>query len=92
MTSPSHPDAGRPREIPKCSSWRGHKFEGRYHTAERDSAFARGDIEMTVRGHESRAMFRDLAKLRDATYVHDICVRCGATVEFRPSSEASRRG
>lgn len=55
----------------KCTSWLGHKFEARYQkSAARTPAI--GEVRGDIVGI--------LETLRDETYVHDICVRCGEIV------------
>ena len=57
----------------KCTSWRGHKYEGRY-----DKSQAQNTPEMEVR---SGSLPEILEKYRRVTYVRDICVRCGHVIE-----------
>lgn len=60
--------------VPKCTSWLGHKFEGRY-----DKGPAAGKYHVT---NASEAHIEAIAeRLRPVTYVHDICVRCGHVIE-----------
>lgn len=68
--------------IPKCTSWLGHKFEGRYSTTP--------PPENILAGLEGNApiVVNELLKTMSAkTYERDICVRCGVTVELAISNE-----
>lgn len=61
-------------EIPKCTNWLGHKFEGRYSTSNpgMERLMERGqDIEISARGMEAMKRYE---------YACDICVRCGFKV------------
>lgn len=61
---------------PKCTSWLGHKFEGRY---------SLGDpIAIRARIAEAEALAMVLEASKPKTYERDICVRCGVTVEKKP--------
>lgn len=67
-------------EVPKCTSWLGHKFEGRYSEkptgrAEIGWGWVPSDIERVLRA------------CRIVTYERDVCVRCGATIDHH-----ARRG
>lgn len=68
-------------DIPKCTSWRGHKFEGRYSVEPTtDVKFSDYDVPQMT-----ESLFLDLAKMRQKrTYERDVCVRCGATIERSP--------
>lgn len=65
--------------IPICTSWRGHKFEGRY--SYKNPAL---QTLFTQTGSIKRMTGEFVESMRDQTYELDICVRCGATVE-KPS-------
>lgn len=56
--------------VPKCTSWRGHKFEGRY-----SKAFPKEKFEM------DGGSILALEALKNVTYERDICIRCGHTIE-----------
>lgn len=67
--------------IPKCTSWRGHKFEGRWSkdravidSFKSDKITARG-LEIVMEGATKR------------TYECDICVRCGHRIEKNDPSQ-----
>jgi hypothetical protein len=60
-------------ETPRCTSWLGHKFEGRY------SKVRLGDIELSVAAGITPALVDALTD--KTTYERDICTRCGVTVE-----------
>lgn len=58
-----------------CTSWLGHKFEGRYsYTVPQEQKF--GHFEGTPSAYEKM-----VRATHDKIYERDICVRCGATVE-----------
>ncbi len=62
-------------DIPKCTSWRGHKFEGRYSS----------QPDATLSAFQVQVFAKDMPLLvTKRTYERDICVRCGATVEKKP--------
>lgn len=62
--------------IPKCTSWRGHKFEARYST---------GPGRKLTEPEMWHAWPYDLTtlseKTRRKTYECDVCVRCGHVVQ-----------
>lgn len=65
-------------DMPKCASWLGHKYEGRF-TLEPASREMPGDMW---------ALFPKEAKgaseaSRRRLYERDICVRCGHVIERR---------
>ena len=60
--------------VPKCTSWRGHKFEGRY-----DKGPVAGNYNVT--GGSERHVEAMAERMRSISYVRDICVRCGHTIE-----------
>lgn len=62
-------------DIPKCTSWLGHKFEARYSNT--NPALLKLVERMTRVSLEPYAML----KMREETYERDVCVRCGETVE-----------
>jgi hypothetical protein len=55
--------------LPKCTSWLGHKFRPRYSTA----------VIINPDGYPS--VLALIEKRENRTYVHDICVRCGHVVQ-----------
>jgi hypothetical protein len=58
---------------PKCTSWLGHKFEARFDIKPYPGAnFLRASADATVKVINAQAT---------RTYVRDVCVRCGATIE-----------
>ncbi len=59
--------------IPKCTSWRGHKFEARYSEKMPEEGFE-------MKGGSSLA----LAAMKGKIYERDICVRCGHVIERKP--------
>ena len=72
--------------LPKCSSWFGHRFEPRYTTEESGwpmpslgGQFA--DLTITTKGID----MKDLQPASKRTYYGDVCVKCGAVVN-RPHS------
>jgi hypothetical protein len=61
----------------KCTSWLGHKFQGRY---------SRTETEGTVEGKgDANAMVRAInaSKGRTSTYHCDVCVRCGLVINLQ---------
>lgn len=56
--------------VPKCTSWRGHKFEGRY-SEELPNRNFKADI----------ATPELLQSIKTITYECDICVRCGHVID-----------
>lgn len=60
---------------PKCTSWRGHKFEGRY------SSEPKGEGWPAFNAQGTAAIEGWVRLTTKQTYERDICVRCGATVE-----------
>lgn len=62
---------------PKCLSWRGHKFEGRYSTVETPNPVAKGNIEGS---QDAVIALIGTMKLHATTYHGDVCVRCGTVV------------
>lgn len=63
---------------PKCTSWLGHKFEGRYSLT---AAVLPAGLKVSIAVDSLSSIYE---RFRDATYVHDICVRCGHVVEKKP--------
>ena len=62
----------------KCTSWLGHKFQGRYsHTETAGPLSSRGGEA----SHVIRAI--EAAKCRSDTYHCDVCVRCGLVINFQ---------
>lgn len=61
--------------IPACTSWLGHKFQGRYDYRPYPGA-------VRAPGHysagEAALVIRTMAT---STYVRDVCVRCGHVIE-----------
>jgi hypothetical protein len=62
----------------KCTSWLGHKFEGRYSQA--PSSF-RIEDSSGISAEELAVLANEY---RTKTYERDICVRCGHVVEKKP--------
>lgn len=60
--------------VPKCTSWRGHKFEGRYDKGQ-------AHMSANVRGCTVEEFAELLEQHRSVTYVRDVCVRCGFVIE-----------
>jgi hypothetical protein len=62
--------------VPKCTSWRGHKFEARYsYGAPRKMT----EVELFWLPYTTRKDV--LTNARSQTYIHDVCIRCGTIVE-----------
>jgi hypothetical protein len=60
--------------VPKCTSWLGHKFEGRYSEFmpnDRELEFQRGSVDL-------------VRAFKTIKYECDICVRCGHVIERKP--------
>ena len=65
-------------ELPRCTSWLGHKFEGRYSSKGPPEGY---DLKLTAKA-STQAAKEALELLTSVkTYERDICVRCGVTVE-----------
>lgn len=62
---------------PKCTSWRGHKFEGRYSERMPDQhlEFERGTVAF-------------VKALKTIDYECDICVRCGHVIDHMRNDKA----
>lgn len=68
-------------DVPKCSSWLGHKFEGRF-TEHRACIWEVEEISSDlIEAMRSRSI-----------YERDICVRCGWTVEKQTTKTAETQG
>lgn len=63
--------------IPKCTSWLGHRFEGRFSSKVPDN-WGGSSFDGTASGYAKMA-----DAVRENTYECDVCVRCGHVV--RPS-------
>lgn len=63
--------------VPKCTSWLGHKFEARY-------SYSPVAGKYNVEGGSSAHIQAMADKMRQQTYQHDICVRCGHVVPRQP--------
>lgn len=59
--------------VPKCTSWRGHKFEGRY-------SLGSPTLRKADSGRASEVV-PIIEASKPKTYERDICIRCGVTVE-----------
>lgn len=72
---------------PRCRSIFGHKFEPRYSLGAAKGEYTEPDIKVAapwqVEVMEARnaGMVAALDRMREKTYVHDVCVRCGHTVK-----------
>lgn len=66
-------------DVPKCTSWRGHKFEGRF------SSEPAGNLEVDRGTYRAVQLLADFSTKR--TYECDVCVRCGHVV--KPPSKAA---
>lgn len=62
----------------KCISILGHKYKARYHR-EVDPAIIRHCDGLTT-----QAVGRLCGSFEKITYVRDVCIRCGDTVELKP--------
>jgi hypothetical protein len=62
-------------DVPKCKSWMGHKFEGRYSLG---AAVIPPDLKVSIAVDSLTGIY---SQFRTQTYVHDICVRCGYVIE-----------
>lgn len=60
--------------VPKCTSWLGHRFEGRYSKA---ASYSWPKFETTSK--DMATILLDAT--RDITYECDVCVRCGHVSE-----------
>lgn len=59
---------------PKCSTWLGHKFEGRY---------SKGPARSPDFEGAAIALIELAEKFRTVTYEGDVCTRCGCVVNER---------
>jgi hypothetical protein len=73
-------------DVPKCTSWRGHRFEGRY------SSEPAGEGWPKMNAHGKAAIDGWVRLTTIMTYERDICVRCGATVEKPPPPTNQEHG
>lgn len=64
-------------EMEKCTSWMGHNFKARYDFGEPDL----NKIRSTFKSFKTDDMGVFFESLKPKTYVHDVCTRCGTTVE-----------
>jgi hypothetical protein len=69
-------------EVAKCTSWRGHKFEGRY---TKGPATIPSLLKVSIVVDSLASIYE---RFRPVTYERDICVRCGATVEKQTTKPA----
>ncbi len=71
--------------VPKCTSWRGHKFEARYSTEtaqpNQPLTFAQIGVERMSEYTFSELFEVNARQSEKRTYVHDICTRCGFQVK-----------
>lgn len=66
-------------DVPKCTSWLGHRFEARYSVSNPAlEALIRTSDKIDVGGTTIVAM-------QNKTYVLDICTRCGCVVDHSPT-------
>jgi Na+-translocating ferredoxin:NAD+ oxidoreductase RNF subunit RnfB len=79
LSKPSIVDALAPlldEQPPKCTSWRGHRFEARYDDfGGLDHVFKLESFNAT----EVVAIINSRQKRR--VYIRDVCTRCGYTIE-----------
>lgn len=61
-------------KLTKCTSWLGHKFEGRYSLS---PAQLPPGLKVSIAVDSLSSIYE---RFRTQTYVHDICVRCGHVV------------
>ncbi len=59
---------------PRCTQW-GHKYQARY-DVKRPESFDVATFRGSITAHT-----KFMNNISDHTYVHDICVRCGRTIE-----------
>ncbi len=64
-----------PKSIPKCTSWLGHRFEGRYSSEPVEGSFPAMKAEGKI------AIEAQVRMRCTYTYERDICVRCGHVIE-----------
>lgn len=62
--------------VPKCTSWRGHKFEARYSTQPMNLLPRQMD-ELFWLGYDDRKRLTQPKR----TYECDVCIRCGHVVQ-----------
>jgi hypothetical protein len=61
--------------VPKCTSWRGHRFEARYDDYGGLDGFAE------LKGSDTTVIAMMNARQKRRVYVRDVCTRCGYTIE-----------
>jgi hypothetical protein len=64
-------------DMPKCTSWLGHKFEGRYSLGAPVKQM--DEHWLAIQGTVAIPRIIDASKPK--TYERDVCVRCGAVIE-----------
>lgn len=65
------------KTVPKCQSVFGHHFQARYDTSGAKGLPPKMDTSIGA-----------LEYFRDVTYVRDVCVRCGETIERNDGGRA----
>lgn len=61
-------------QVPKCTSWLGHRYEARY-----SKTPSTGWPKFNAEGKGMAELILDAT--RTVTYERDICIRCGHTIE-----------
>lgn len=73
-------------ELPPCygtfGRWFGHKFRGRYSVTEREMTGPRVSVKVPIEQATTENL-RKMYVLQDSTYHHDVCDRCGLTINKR---------
>lgn len=67
--------------VPKCTSWRGHKFEARY-----SKTAAHAWPKFDTNSQSMATLILDAT--RNVTYECDICVRCGHVIDHMVNEKA----
>lgn len=71
---------------PKCTSWRGHRFEARY---SKEPA-AIDVVSLAVTAAKTSFGAREVIEASQGeAYIHDICIRCGHVVQAPDMGRAS---
>lgn len=73
--------------VPKCTSWRGHRFEARYSTGTAPKPPAFEDLGVASISEASFLEWAELHTKQPRTYERDVCIRCGATIERAPPNQ-----
>lgn len=71
-------------DIAKCTSWLGHKFEGRYSAS---PAVLPPGLKVSIAVDSLSSIYE---RFRQMTYERDVCVRCGAIIERNHTPQTAK--